>query len=421
MNAILLLEFGLVLLLLVGSGFFSGSETALFGLSRMKRKALESGGEEAAARVLALLERPRTLLITILIGNTFVNVALSALGTSLAEDLVGGERGLGIAIFGVTSLLLVVGEVLPKVLAVRYGEAFSMRVAPGLSRLHRWLLGVTQLVEALTQAILRRVPKEDSSTLDENELVTLLKIGEERGAIASGEAELVEGILALRATDAEEVMTPRVELQGIPWNPPPGDLIERIRASRRQVLPLYGEDLDDLVGVLEARAFLLAGEQARVEDFVVQPYLIPETKTLADLLEDFRSEGLSYALVLDEHGGLSGLVTLEDVLEEIFGEVYDRSEIAEEEIRPIPLGYRILGRTVLDDVEEVLGVTFEEEDDDEVTTLGGFVMSRLGRLARRGDVVHHEGWDFSVSHVLRRRIVSLDVQRRVGKRWGEAT
>lgn len=411
MSLALALQLVLMAVLLLGSGFFSGSETALFGLSRMKRKALERRGEQAAAQVLALLNRPRPLLITILIGNTFVNIALSAVGTGAAMDLVGGERGLGLAIFLVTSMLLVVGEVLPKVMAVRFGESFSLRVAPGLDLFHRAVSPLTRVVEGITHATLRFLPAAESSSLDEGELVTLLKIGEEGGAIASGEAELVEGILALKGTEASEVMTPRVELDALPWDPAPPDAEERIRRLRRQVLPLFGRDLDDLLGVLEVRAYLLAGAGARLQDFVHQPYLIPEGKKLADLLEDFRDRGRTCAVVLDEYGGVSGMITLEDVLEEIFGEVYDRGEREEVEVRRTPAGFRMLGKTLLEEVEETLGLSLEEEEDEEVTTLAGFLMSQLGKLPRRGEVVEFEGWRFEVTHLLRRRVVSVDVTR----------
>jgi CBS domain containing-hemolysin-like protein len=418
-DPVLLLQLALMAMLLLGSGFFSGSETALFGLSRLRRKALERRGEGAAARVLELLRQPRLLLITILIGNTFVNVALSALGTTVADRLVGGGRGLGVAIAVVTLLLLVVGEVLPKVLAVRYGETFSLTVAPALDRFRRLVAPLTRAFEAITQALLRRLPRQDArENLDEGELVTLLKIGAERGEIQTGEADLVKGILALRGTEAREVMTPRVELHALRWEPPPEDLAASIRRLGHQRVPVYGEDIDDLRGVLEARAFLLAGREALPEDFLARPYMIPEGKKLADLLEDFRSRGVQVAIVLDEYGGVSGLITLEDVLEEIFGEVFDPGD--EVEVRPTEDGFRILGKASLEDVGETLGIDFEEDEEDEVATVGGFVMSQLGRLPRRGDVATYEGWNFRVAHVLRRRVMAVEVLPVPGQSFGEA-
>lgn len=408
-DPVLLLQLAGMALLLLGSGFFSGSETALFGLSRLRRKALERRGEGAAARVLELLKHPRRLLITILIGNTFVNVALSALGTTVADRLVGGGNSLGVAITVVTLLLLVVGEVLPKVLAVRYGETFSLTVAPNMDRFRRLVAPVTRAFESLTQALLRRLPRQDKGeVLEEGELVTLLKIGAERGEIGTGEADLVRGILALRGSEALEVMTPRVELDALRWEPAPEDLADAVRTLGRQRVPVYGEDIDDLKGIFEARSFLLAGRDANPEDFVARPYMIPEGKKLADLLEDFQTRGVQVAMVLDEYGGVSGLITLEDILEEIFGEVYDPGD--EVEVRPIEDGFRILGKASLEDVGETLGIDFEDEEEDEVATMGGFVMSQLGRLPRRGDVAAYEGWHFEVAHVLRRRVMAVEVR-----------
>jgi len=237
-------QLGLMGLLLAGSGFFSGSETALFGLSRVKRRAMERRPESAARTALALLSEPRRLLITILIGNTFVNVALSSLGTSVAERSIGGSQGLGLAIFAVTALLLVVGEVMPKVLAVRFGERFSLRVAPWLSLVHTLLAPVARWFEAFTNTVLRFLPAGETTLLSTRELSTLLKIGEEGGAIHAGEVELVEAIIALRETDARDVMTPRVEVEGLPFDPPPEDLVRTVKRLGRRVLPLFGEDLE---------------------------------------------------------------------------------------------------------------------------------------------------------------------------------
>lgn len=415
MDWVLVLQLALMGALLGGSGFFSGSETALFGLSRVKRRAMERRAGPAARTVLDLLSEPRRLLITILVGNTFVNVALSSLGTSVAERVVGGERALGVAIFAVTTLVLLMGEVLPKVLAVRFGETFSLRVAPTLAFVHRALRPVNALLEWITDRVLRSLPAPEAGYLSARELSTLLKIGEERGAIHAGEVELVEGIIALRQTDARDVMTPRVEVQGLPCDPFPEDLAASLRELRRRIVPLFGEDLDDLRGVLRARALLLAGPGVAVEDFVVEPYLVPEGKKLADLLEDFRTTGISFAVVLDEYGGFSGLLTLEDILEELFGEVFDRGEHEEFEIRPEGEGYRILGGTALADVEEELGFHFDEAEEDGVSTLAGFMMARLGKVPRRGDVVDHGGWRFRVAYVVKRRVVSVEATRLPGE------
>ena len=419
-DLVLVLQLAGMALLLLGSGFFSGSETALFGLSRMRRKSLERRGAGAAVTVLELLRHPRTLLITILIGNTFVNVALSALGTTVAGRVLGGGNSLGVAIAVVTLLLLVVGEVLPKVLAVRYGETFSLTVSPGLARFRRLVAPITQAFEGITKALLRRLPRQDSrENLDEGELVTLLKIGAERGEIQSGEVDLVRGILALRGTEAREVMTPRVELDTLRWEPAPEDLVGTLRRLGRHQVPVYGEDIDDLRGVLEARSYLLAGRDASPGDFLAKAYMIPEGKKLADLLEDFRTRGVQVAIVLDEHGGVSGLITLEDILEEIFGEVFDPGD--EEDVRAVSDGFRILGRASLEDVGETLGIDFEEDEEDEVATMGGFVMSQLGRLPRRGDVAAYEGWHFEVAHVLRRRVMAVEVRPAAPAAFGEAT
>ncbi len=410
MTLLLSLQLAAFLGLLLASAFFSGSETALFGLSRVKRKAMERRADPASRRVLTLLAEPRTLLVTILLGNTLVNTALSSLGTRVATGFVPGDQAIGVAIAAVTVVLVLCGEVMPKILAVRYSEVFSLRVAPAMTSLQMVLLPVVSRIQAFTDACLRSMPAGDA-TLTTRELSTLLRIGEEGGAIRGEEAELVEGILALRETEVCDVMTPRVEVEGLRFDPPPPDMTAEVKRLGRRMVPLYGKDLDDLVGLFRARSFLLAGPSAEPSDFVIQPYMVPETKKLADLLEDFRTTGISTAVVLDEHGGFSGLVTLEDILEEVFGEVFDRGEPEEIEVRPRDDGYRILGKTPLPGVESALGILFDEDEGEEVSTLAGFVMARLGRVPRRGDAVEHGGWSFRVAHVLRRRVVSVDAIR----------
>jgi len=394
--------------LLVLSGFFSGSETALFALTKLQRRRLEREHHGQARLVTAMLAAPKRLLITILIGNMTVNTLSSATATALCLALF-ADAGLGVAVPAMTILLLIFGELTPKVFAVRNSEAFSLRVVRPLSWFGRLVSVPVAVVEPLTDAViefLAPVKQKTEPAVTRRELEVLVKMGEEAGEVRSREKELVDYIFEFQETVVREVMTPRVEIDGIKrtWSP---DKVRRaIRESRSARMPVYNKDLDDIDGILTTKRYLLSG-QDDIAPFVEKPYFIPASKRIQSLLQDFRSRGLTIAIVLDEYGGVVGLVTLEDLLEELFGEVYDEDEQDEEEIRAVDDGsFRLRGSVDLDDVAEALGTSLCT-DEDEYDTIAGFCLAHLGRLAGRGDEFRSHGWIFRVTKTFKRRIVEL--------------
>lgn len=401
--------FLLLATLLLCSAFFSSSEAALFGLSKVKRRALERRNEASARLVLDLLRQPKRVLVTILVGNTTVNVAISAVGTSFGLLLAGGESGLPFVIAGVTATVVVWGELLPKVLAVRMGERLSLRIAPWLDLVHRLLEPLGSRLEGMADTVLRRVPIHQQAADSGRDLSTLLRIGEEGGVLASREVELLDAILALRETEVGEIMTPRVEIEAVRWEPTDPGFLERVRHARRRVLPVYGRDLDDLTGVLLARRLLLAGPGVDPASFVVEPLCIPETRKAVDLLDDFRKSGQHFAIVVDEHGGTSGLVSLEDILEEIFGTTFREGDESGLDVRREGPGFRVAGRATLAALEAEAGFRFDSPDQTGATTVAGLLMERLGRLPRRGDLVEIQGFRFLVTHLAKRRVLAVEL------------
>ena len=332
MNVTTSLLFLFVLLLF--SGFFSGSETALFALSKLQRKRLERQGRKGSRRVIELLAAPKRLLITILIGNMSVNTLSSATATALCLALF-GDAGIGIAVPAMTILLLIFGELTPKVFAVRNSEAFSLRVAHPLSAFGKLVSLPVAVVEPLTDVVIEFLAPahlKAEPAVTKGELEVLVQMGEEAGEVRQREKELVDYIFEFQETVVREVMTPRVEIDGIKGDWPAEKVREAIRSSRSARMPVYQKEIDDIDGILYTKRYLLSG-QDEISDFIEEPYFIPESKKIQALLQDFREKALSIAVVLDEYGGVVGLVTLEDLLEEIFGEVYDEDEQDEVEIR----------------------------------------------------------------------------------------
>ena len=397
-------------ILLVFSGFFSGSETALFALSKLQRRRLERQGGSGSGRVLSLLARPKRLLITILIGNMSVNTLSSATATALCLALF-GDAGIGVAVPAMTILLLIFGELTPKVFAVRNCEKFSLRVSRPLSAFGKLVALPVAIVEPLTDVViefLAPAQKKNEPSVTKDELEVLVQMGEEAGEVRHREKELVDYIFEFQETVVREVMTPRVEIDGVKGEWSAEKICEAIRSSRSACMPVYHKDLDDIDGILYTKRYLLSGQE-EIGPYVEKPYFIPESKKIQALLQDFREKALSIAIVLDEYGGVVGLVTLEDLLEEIFGEVYDENETDEEEIRENEDGtYRILGRAPIDDVSETLGVQLADEDED-YDTIAGFCLARLGRIAWRGDEIREEGFRFRVTKTVKRRIVEVMV------------
>lgn len=393
---------------LVLSAFFSGSETAIFSLSTIQRRRLERAGQGAARTVTELLAQPKRLLVTILIGNMSVNTLSSSTATAVCLALL-GDAGLGVAVPLMTVLLLIFGELTPKVLAVRTAESFSLRVAGPLRAFGRVIRLPVRAIEGLTDSVIDLLApsrKSGEPVVTVDELSVLVKMGEESGELQRREKELVEFIFEFQETVVREIMTPRVEIDAVCRSWTAEGIRSAIRHSRSARMPVYTEDLDDIDGILITKRFLLSGAGS-LDAFVERPYFIPEGKKVQELLQDFRERGIEMAVVLDEHGGVVGLVTLEDLLEEIFGEVYDEDDEDDEDFVSLPDGaFRILGRSSVDDASALLGVPLAE-DDDEFDTVAGLCMARLGRIPWRGDEVVLPGWSLRVTKTVKRRVVEV--------------
>ncbi|GAA6746955.1 hemolysin family protein [Thermus brockianus] len=405
----------LLVLLLGLSAFFSASETAFTALYPWKLKELA----EAKGGPFTLLARDITrFLTTILVGNNLVNIAATALVTDLATQAF-GSLGVGLATGVMTFLILFFGEITPKSIAVHHAEALAGVAAWPIYVLSVVFYPLGRFFSWVSGAILRLLGLEPRNTplVSEEELRLILAGAEESGTIEAQEEEMIHSILELEETPVREIMTPRVEMVAIEAEATLEDLLHLFREHRYSRIPVYRESVDHIVGVAYAKDLLdyYCEEDLKartVASIAHPPYFVPENMDAWTLLRELRRRKVHLAIVVDEFGGTAGLVTLEDVMEEIVGEIYDETDEPEDApIRRLPDGsYSIQAQTPVDEVSEALGVELPEGEYD---TLSGFLYEQFGRIPGVGESVEWQGFRFVVESADQRRIERVRVERLV--------
>lgn len=424
----ILLQLGGLAVLLGLSAFFSGSETALFSLSRAQVQRLRQSGGRTGRAAADLLAFPRRLLITILVGNMVVNVATASILATLATRLV-GNSGIGLAIFVATLLLLIFGEVTPKTFAVRNAVVVSRLAALPLSAFARAIFPVRCVLRHITNALLFLLQHgriQSERLLTSRELAAAFELGEAEGVIDTLEREMIEHIFEFRHIDARELMVPRTELVCVPESATIAEAVALSRASGRSRLPVHSGQVDEIWGVLDIRELAAwRGHDIHdrtIRDFVafrdglgetpprplVRPaFLVPETRHAGDLLQDMRRTGSHMALLVDEYGGTAGIVTLRRIVDEFLGGVPARGRNGAPLYVKRRRGLEILGEARVRDVNQELGLDLPLGIAD---TVGGYVLSLFGDLPTENEQVADERYVFRVLRLDGRRIDAVAVQ-----------
>jgi CBS domain containing-hemolysin-like protein len=401
---------GLCLLL---SGFFSSSEAALFSLTSLHLHKMKEERFPFFSYVERLLDAPRRLLITILAGNEAVNITLSAVTTALFISFF-GERGGLLAIAVATPVLLLFGEAIPKTIGKTYSMRVSSMVSPLMMLVEKVEFPVVWALERLSGYILRPLRKkggEGDNAVMEEEFRSLVDAGHEEGIIDAGQRDLIHRVFDLADTTVEDIMTPRVDMFCLPVSTSPQALRREIIEQGYSRVPLYGTGPDDIVGILYARDLLgLMAEgktPASAEPLLRKPYFVPEERSADQVLRDFQKRSTHVALVVDEYGGISGLVTMEDILEALFGDIYDERDTRERPFHRIDeRNLMVSGAMSIDEFNSIAGSSIPSED---FGTVGGFVFHLFGRLPARGDGISCDGLSFVVRKVKGTRILSVRV------------
>lgn len=405
-------------LLLVLSAFFSGSETALLAANKLRLRQLHEDGNRRAGVVRRLLEEPGRVLTALLVGNNIVNVSATVLATALMVQLWGPQRGPLYALVGMTLLLLIVGEITPKTFAAKYADRLAMWVGKPIAWLTAALSPIIRVLSLLSNVLMRPLGGRvdlASPLVTEEEIRLLVKVGEEEGVIQEDEREMIHSIFEFGDTVAREVMVPRIDLVCVADTETVADALRLVREHGHSRLPVYHESIDQIVGVVHVKdllGFMQDGhEQTSVKEAARPAYFIPESKPLDGLFREMRRRKAHMAIVVDEYGGTAGMVTIEDLLEEIVGPILDEYDVEEKLLEVVNEHVTLVdGRVSLDEVNEQLAL---ELPVGEVDTIGGFVYSLLGRVPGQGESVTYDGIELFVERLEGHRIARVRITRRV--------
>lgn len=412
-----MMEILVLIVLLFFSAFFSASETALTSLSHLRIQRLLEKKVPGAKLLAKLKENPSGFLSTILIGNNLVNIAAAALATTIAIQLseAGGWGGVGIAVSlatGLTTfLILVFGEITPKTLAINKAEQFSLVATPIIFGLQVILTPIAYLIGFFSRPLIWLLggkSPEKGPFITEEEINLVLAAGEKEGVIEEEEREMISSIFEFGDTIVREVMTPRPDIVAAEVTEPLARVMEQIMESGHSRVPVYEGTLDNVIGVIYAKDLLRHKEAGTaVRDIVRQAIFVPETKKISELLHEMQSARTHVALIVDEYGMTSGLVTMEDLIEEIVGEIHDEFEREEKAIEKIDeTTVMVSGKLSISDINDRLGINLPEEEYD---TIGGFVFGKLGKLPAVGNVLRFDNLLISVERLHRRRITRLKI------------
>lgn len=404
------------------SAFFSGSEVALFSLDKKKLKSMFADYPITLNKVTRLLDAPRRLLVTILIANNIVNVAASIIAVfialNLAESLnISPSIALTAQIILLTGVILLFGEITPKIYASKNNVRFARMAAIPLFWVSVILYPIAEALTELIQTGASRLKfNKLKSAITNEELPHLAELSHEKGTIEEDERELIHGIVSSSKITVKVIMCPRVDIKAVPINSTYDELLEAVRDSGHSRIPVYNGDIDDVVGILYTKdilPFLKNSEEQlnfSLEATMRKPLFIPEAKLINSLMKEFQNTKTHIAIVVDEFGGVSGLITLEDILEEIVGEIRDELDVNEDWIKKInPGAFLLKGSVPLDEVSELLEVEFDSEGSYE--TIGGFILSQAGDIPKQGYSFEYKGFLFSVKEIFKRRVQSILVEK----------
>ena len=405
----------IVLLILFSfSGFFSSAEAALLSLSDLHLHKMKSDNYPFLSSVVKLLAKPRRLLITIVTSNEAVNISISILSASLFISLF-GVSGQWISIVVTSIMLFLAGEAIPKTFGVTYPMQISSAVSPLLLLISRLEFPIVAALEKAPGLILRRLDRRrtrDTDVLMEDEFKHLIDAGSREGVVDESQKELITTIFESGDRPVTDIMIPRVEMFCLSFDMPASDIVREVAGKRYERVPVYREDRDDIIGILFARDLLntaLGSGSSSFEKLLVRPYFVPESKTINGLLHDFQEKSIQIAIVVDEYGGVSGLVTLEDILAHLFEEAYGDDDPVSCECDILDEHTMIVsGKMSMEQANDLLSASLPQ---DEFDTIGGFVLHLFGKLPERGEIIGFEDYSFRVESVGRTRILKIRIEK----------
>ena len=397
------------LVILVGfSAFFSASETAFSSLNQIRLKSRAEDGDSSAARVLNMAEQYDKLLSTILIGNNIVNIAAASIGTILFTRMLGAERGATVSTIVLTIIVLIFGEVTPKSLAKEMPEKVATAVSPFLVLLLALMTPLTWLFTQWKKLLGRFVHSGEADTITEGELMTMVSEAENDGELTDRESELIRSAIEFDDVEVEEILTPRVDVVAVEDDIPLEELAQTFAESGYSRLPVYHGTIDNIIGVVHEKDFYIARlkKATKIDDLVVPTLYTTGSTQISQLLRTLREQHHHLAVVVDEYGGTEGIITLEDILEELVGEIWDEHDEVTEDFRKQSDGsWLVSGSASVDDLYEELDLP--EEEDIDSNTVNGLVQEKTCHLPKVGDRFTLGEYDGVVTRTAKRRVTEV--------------
>lgn len=403
-----------LIILLSLSAIFSSAETALTTVNKIRIRSLAEGGNRRARTVAKLIEEPSKMISAILIGNNIVNLSASSLTTALVIEQFQSIPA-GVATGILTVLILIFGEITPKTLATIYNERLALLYAPAIMFLTKIITPVIFLLNAISRGLLwlfRIDPSKKNATMTENELLTIVDVSHEEGVIESEEREMINNVVDFGDSLAKDIMVPRIDMDFVEDTVDFDGLVAAFEENMYTRLPVYHETRDNVVGIVNLKdIFFYRGkkEDFHLAEFLREPYFTYEYKKTSELLREMRKDSIALAIVLDEYGATAGLVTIEDLIEEIVGEIRDEYDEDEEDVVKI-IGeheYLVDGSAKLDEINEALQLSLASDDYD---SIAGHVIYLLDHLPDEGETLTDGGVTYTVAKVDKNRIDKIHIK-----------
>ena len=400
----------IVIFCIIMSGFFSASETAFSCLNRIRVKTMVEKGNKRAELVLSLAEKYDTLISTILIGNNIVNILSASLATVLFVGWLGDESGPSVSTAVTTVIVLIFGEITPKSVAKENPEKFAMFASPILKLLVIILTPFNFLFGLWKKLISKILKSDETPGITEEELLTIVEEAEQEGGLNEEEGSLIRNAIEFSEVEAGDVLTPRIDITGVSTEATKEEIAEIFAATGFSRLPLYNETIDHIVGIIYQKDFhnYVYNTEKSIESIVRPAIFTTPSKKIGELLKELQKEKLHIAVILDEYGGTIGIVTLEDILEELVGEIWDEHDEVTQDIIPIDENeYNVLGSANLEEFFEILEKEVDEELD--VNTVSGWVMEVLERIPEVGDSFEYQNLTVTVLEMDEKRVEKVRV------------
>ena len=413
----------LLFILLILSGVFSSSETALFTLDTIRVRHMVEKKIKNAELLMEVKQDPHKILSTILICNNLVNIGASAIATSLGLSIflnsgfnVNQSVQLAVITGAMTFLVLCFGEISPKTIAARHAEKVSLFLIGPLIVLSKILFPIIFILDIITKAIVKLAGEPESRPLvTEDELRYMVDVGAEEGEIKKKEREMITNIMEFDLIDVREVMTPRPDVYSVDGTRVLKEAMPELMKKNFSRYPVYEKDPDNIIGVVLMKdlneAMNKKKSSQKIKKFTKKVLIVPETKHIDKLLPEFQKKKKHMAVVVDEHGNMAGIITIEDLLEQIVGEIYDETDKVEREIVKIkPKLFKVKGHANIDDVNKELKLGIKVKD--EYDTISGFVLDKLGRIPKKGEILKYKKTEIKVDRVEGNRITELKITKK---------